>query len=107
MIFTKDEQRQWSPSGYVGIDFCWLYKNPNGGGTALLCLQKNASLPQHKHPGWEQIYVLSGKIRYRDTLMVPGDHVITEKEETHYLVAVEPSMFLTTSEKDGVIIVEQ
>lgn len=107
MIFTKDENRKWNPTGYDGIEFCWLYKNPDGGGTALLKLQENATLPSHKHPGWEQIFIVHGKVRYRDVIMNPGDHVITEQEEIHHLVALEPSIFLTSSEKDGVTVIDQ
>ncbi|VEB42491.1 Uncharacterised protein [Chromobacterium violaceum] len=42
-ILTASADWHWSPTPYPGVDFTWLRRNPDGGGSALLKLAKARS----------------------------------------------------------------
>ena len=102
MNLLLEENREWLPANYPGIEFSWLWKNAEKGGTALLKLVTGACLPTHKHPGWEQIFILKGKVKFCNQVLSAGDFVSTTAGDVHGLVALEPSLFIVMSEKEGV-----
>ncbi|MBI5630306.1 MAG: cupin domain-containing protein [Elusimicrobia bacterium] len=105
MIFSLAKDRQWNPTVYEGIAFCWLWRNDAGGGTALLKLARGSSFPFHKHPGWEQIFLIEGSVEYCSQILGPGDHVFAGPGEVHRLVALQEAVFLGVVERDGVEVV--
>lgn len=47
-----------------GVDILYLYRDaPSGASSALLRYQPGASVPEHRHEGYEQVLVLSGEQR--------------------------------------------
>ncbi|SUX30622.1 ChrR Cupin-like domain [Chromobacterium vaccinii] len=66
-ILTSSTDWHWSPTPYPGVDFTWLRRNPDGGGSALLKLAKGAKLPLHQHPGTEQVFVTAGRLKVGNT----------------------------------------
>ena len=101
MLHNKGSDRTWRDTPYPDIDFSWLWRNAAGGGQAMLKLAQGAKLPLHRHPGWEQIYLLEGRIRVNQHVLEMGDHLLVQAGDIHAVEALEPSVYLVTSECDG------
>ncbi|MDW6004400.1 cupin domain-containing protein [Vibrio mangrovi] len=95
-------QREWQDTPYPGIRYAWLHQSEPGPNTALLQLDQGAFLPRHLHPGWEQIYVISGHIEVNGFDLFANDHIYIGKEQAHEVIAREPSLYQTVSEIRGV-----
>lgn len=89
-----------------GIAYAPLWRNDQGGGHTLLKLETGASLPLHRHPGWEQIHVIEGRLQVNDQVLEPGDHLILDAGDTHRVTALVPSIYLALSERAGAEILD-
>jgi anti-sigma factor ChrR (cupin superfamily) len=49
----------WEPFR-PGVTIARLYQHDDGHAAALLCYEPGATVPHHRHPGYEHILVLSG-----------------------------------------------
>ncbi|KAA8998431.1 cupin domain-containing protein [Affinibrenneria salicis] len=104
MLLNAQASRSWHPTPYAGIEYSWLWRNPQGGGYALLRLDAGASLPRHRHPGREQIYVVDGRIMVNAQILNAGDHLILAEREAHQVQALTRAQYLAISEKEGVTL---
>ncbi|UTH73520.1 cupin domain-containing protein [Chromobacterium sp. IIBBL 290-4] len=105
-ILTSSNDYHWSRTPFPGVEFVWLRRNPDGGGSALIKLEKGASLPPHHHPGWEQVYVTAGKLKIGEHVLDHGDHLFIDRQVVHSVTALQPSTYLAMSETGGVEIIE-
>ncbi len=101
-ILTASTDWHWSPTPYPGVDFTWLRRNPDGGGSALLKLAKGAKLPLHRHPGAEQVFVTAGRLKIGAHVLGKGDHLFIDAHVPHSVEALQSAVYLTVSENDGV-----
>lgn len=106
MHCNRAAERHYQPTPYTGIAYAPLWRNDQGGGHTLLKLEAGASLPMHRHAGWEQILVIDGQLRVNDQALGRGDHVLLDAGDAHRVVAVVPSVYLAMSEKTGVEILD-
>ncbi len=103
MRIVSCEKTTWSPTPYTGVYHHWLKKEENvKGGTALIKIEKDASLPKHKHPGYEKIILLEGRLLINDNNISPNTLVLLDANTIHYVKAIENSIYMTVSEMDGV-----
>lgn len=101
MHYDSKAKRTYQPTPYLGIAYVPLWRNDQGGGHTLLKLENGASLPLHRHPGWEQIHVIKGRLQVNDQILEPGDHLILDAGDTHRVTALMPSIYLALSERAG------
>ncbi|QTF09127.1 cupin domain-containing protein [Brenneria izadpanahii] len=101
MYYNNNAGRHYQPTPYPGISYAPLWRNNLGGGHTLLKLEAGASLPLHRHPGWEQIHVIKGRLQVNAQRLEPGDHLLLDAGESHSVKALEPSVYLALSEKAG------
>lgn len=91
-----------------GVELCLLRTHADGGLTFLIRMQKGARAERHGHPGGEETYVLSGKLRIDrrvdaaeqpqpDLLLAAGDHVFAPPGEVHEGFADEDTFFLVVA----------
>ena len=96
-IFSGASQRVFMPRS-PGVEICVLRRHPEGGLTFLVRMQKGARAERHGHPGGEETYVVSGRIRIDrrmdaakqrqpDVLLSDGDHFFAPADEVHEGVA--------------------
>jgi len=96
-IFNGAAQRAFT-SRSPGVELCVLRMHPEGGSTFLVRIQKGARAERHGHPGGEETYVVSGRIRIDrrvdankqpqpDLLLSEGDHFFAPAGEVHEGVA--------------------
>ncbi len=101
MLHNQRSNRKWHDTPYPDIDFSSLWRNQYGGCHALLKLAPGACLPAHRHPGWEQIFLLEGKLKINCAILEAGDHVLLPAGEVHQVEALASSIYLVMSEKEG------
>ncbi|WP_394846246.1 cupin domain-containing protein [Pendulispora brunnea] len=63
------------------------------GMTMVFRMEKGSHAPLHSHPGGEETYLLSGKLRVGSRVLLPGDYLWTEPGEVHDGFAEEDSLF--------------
>ena len=96
-IFSGASQRVFMPRS-PGVEICVLRVHPEGGLTFLVRMQKGARAERHGHPGGEETYIVSGRIRIDrrvdadkqpqpDLLLSAGDHFFAPPDEVHEGVA--------------------
>jgi quercetin dioxygenase-like cupin family protein len=95
---TSSESRRVFLQRSPGVEICVLRVHPDGGLTFLVRMQKGARAERHGHPGGEETYVLSGRLRVDrrvdaaeqprpDVLLGAGDHLFAPPGEIHEGVA--------------------
>jgi quercetin dioxygenase-like cupin family protein len=91
-----------------GVEICVLRIHPDGGLTFLVRMAKGGRAERHGHPGGEETYVLSGKLRIDrrigadeqprpDVVLDAGDHVFAPPGEAHEGYAEEDTTFLVVA----------
>lgn len=88
-----------------GVEICLLRLHPDRGLTFLVRMAQGARAERHGHPGGEETYVLSGRLRIDrrmsadrrplpDVSLAPGDHLFAEPGEVHEGIADDAVEFL-------------
>ena len=65
-------------------------------GTALLRFAVGGRSPAHRHPGGEDLYVISGQLRVGDVELGPGDFLHTAPGGVHDAEATTGALVLVT-----------
>lgn len=78
-----------------GVDVLYLYKDPeSGASTALLRYEPGAHVPQHRHEGYEHVFVLSGEQRDDRGSYPAGTFVINPPGSSHAISSPEGCLVL-------------
>ena len=99
MSIIRSNAMEYVESGIEGISQCELWNNGTNGGTSIVHLLKDAYFPNHSHPGWEQAYVLSGKIVVGKDVAEKGDYLFANTGDIHDAKAMEDTDILVFTEK--------
>jgi quercetin dioxygenase-like cupin family protein len=94
MIHLTQEARRFVETGILGVRACVVWSE-NGEGADLFEFKAGASFPLHDHEGPEQIFVLSGRIRFGDVVLKAGDFLKVGPGEEHDAYAFEDSLFFS------------
>ena len=94
MRLVKQQERKFKATGVDGVSISVLRENDTNGGAALVKMRKNSIFPLHHHPGWEQLYVVSGNVDIEGKSISAGDHLFTSAGEMHAVHANEDSELL-------------
>lgn len=91
-----------------GVELGILRRHDDGGLTFLLRMKKGARAERHGHPGGEESYLLSGRLRIDrrvaadgsvrpDVVLTPGDYLFALPGEVHEGEAEEDCVFLVVA----------
>lgn len=94
---------RWRPVG-EGVELAPL-KIKDGVGTFLLRFQAGSRSRAHRHPGGEEVFVVSGTGRLDDLEFGPGDFVYTPPGESHTLYA-ETQVLIHVTTPEPVVFTE-
>lgn len=97
ITFHPHTERSWREVA-PGVGFCNLRAhcgaNEHEHGTALLVrIAKGADANMHHHPGGEDTFILSGKLRIGEHHLVAGDYLWTPPGVAHEGHAEEEAVF--------------
>jgi quercetin dioxygenase-like cupin family protein len=87
-------ERQWTHTGEKGLEYAVLRPHPSGGATILLHWAKGAHARYHRHPGGEEVYVVSGDVTIGGNRMKTGDFLYTPPGPSHDGLAHEDTILL-------------
>jgi quercetin dioxygenase-like cupin family protein len=77
-----------------GVQFCTLRAHgEDHGQTLLVRMQKGAHAQLHHHPGGEETFIVSGKLRIGEHCLVAGDYLWTPPGVSHEGHAEEETTF--------------
>jgi len=104
-VEVNSNELSWTPTKWPGISRKLLRNDRATGARAtLLKLEPNARLPRHMHPAGEEVFVLSGRVRFEDTWYEAGyylysppgssDEVFTEAGATLFVALPKPHVDL-------------
>jgi quercetin dioxygenase-like cupin family protein len=91
-----------------GVELSLLRLHEEGGMTFLIRMVKGARAPLHDHPGGEETYMLSGRLRIEnrtslggtgeaDVTLEQGQYAFVPPGETHDGLALEDCVFLVVA----------
>lgn len=97
MIFTRQTETNWTDSGLPGIQVSTVWESKEGDGCYFSRFAANARFQKHSHHGgWEQIYVLEGRIRFGEVDMRAGDTLHMQGIDEHDALALEDTIIFVT-----------
>ena len=70
-----------------GVEICVLHESPDGARAALLRYAPGASVPAHRHDGFEYIYVIAGEQADHRASCGAGSFVVNEPGTSHRVVS--------------------
>ena len=80
-----------------GVELCMLRQHPDRGATFLIRMAAGAHAPLHDHPGGEETYLISGKLRIGTRDLVAGDYHYAPPGEIHDGYAEEAAVFFVVA----------
>jgi anti-sigma factor ChrR (cupin superfamily) len=93
----------WEPFR-PGIRVHWLYRTgPDGPASAFLRYEPGASVPMHRHPGTEHLFVLSGSQSDEHGRYAAGSLVVNPPGSRHSVRSEEGCLVLLVWEKPVVL----
>ncbi|ELX08294.1 hypothetical protein Jab_2c03400 [Janthinobacterium sp. HH01] len=92
MILARQDDRNWGNSGIAGVQTCPTWTGSDNDGGYLARFEAGARFPKHTHHGWEQIFVISGAIRFNDVEMRAGDVLQVQGSDEHEACALEETL---------------
>jgi quercetin dioxygenase-like cupin family protein len=92
-VLQTQAQRTFVPWD-EGAEVSLLRRHESGGVTTITRFQAGASGRWHSHPGGEELYVISGRLRVGDVELAAGDYLYTPPGGMHDVLAHEESLLL-------------
>jgi anti-sigma factor ChrR (cupin superfamily) len=77
------EKIDWEPTRFPGVFIKKLYEDASGKATSLTKMDKGAVLPDHRHVGIEQSFVLQGTLVDDDGACTAGNFVWRRAGSVH------------------------
>ncbi len=81
-ISDWQDELSWEPLR-AGVDIYWLTQSTQGPCTALIRYQANATVPLHRHSGFEHILVLTGAQAHERGRLDAGSLLISPPGSEH------------------------
>jgi quercetin dioxygenase-like cupin family protein len=103
ITFVPHTERAWREVA-PGVEFSNLRAHDGENGLTLLVrMAKGALARLHHHPGGEETFILSGKLRVGEHHLVAGDYLWTPPGVAHEGHAEEETMFFVVL-PDGLLL---
>src|SRR5262245_58116164 len=90
---TRLADAPWTEVG-PGMHIAPLHTTGDGAGTAFLRFERGAISGAHRHPGGEELYIISGRLRVGDRTLEAGDFLFTPPGGVHDAEAEEETVTL-------------
>lgn len=86
-----------------GVTIRWLIKKEDGASNFAMRyfeIEKQAAIPEHKHPWEHEIFILNGKLK----VSVDGEESIVEKGMAIYIEPDAPHAYLNIGDETAVML---
>src|SRR4051812_11218997 len=80
-----------------GVELAVIRRHDAGGLTFMMRMAAGAHAPEHDHPGGEETYILTGRLRIGQRELVPGDYYYAPPGELHDGYAHEATTFFVVA----------
>jgi quercetin dioxygenase-like cupin family protein len=81
----------WRPIA-EGVERGELRATRPGAGAALLRFRQGSHVGDHLHPGGEELFLFTGRLRVGDWVLLPGDYLYTPRDGVNDAEALEDSI---------------
>jgi quercetin dioxygenase-like cupin family protein len=75
-----------------GVERGELRATRPGAGAALLRFKKGSRVGDHVHPGGEELFLFTGRLRIGEWILLPGDYLYTPPDGVNDAEALEDSI---------------
>jgi len=86
------EERKWERTGFEGVQICVMRLNEDGGGTVMLKAARGSGFPTHRHPGGEEMLVVTGRVVIDGRVLKAGDYLWTPPGSIHDMECEEDAL---------------
>jgi anti-sigma factor ChrR (cupin superfamily) len=104
MILERQIDRQWSAADIPGMRVANVWSD-KADGSYFVRFAEGARFPLHDHNGWEQILMLSGRIRFGEIELSEGDTLLLQQGELHDALALTDATFFV-AHRGGITLVD-
>ena len=103
MKITRLNERdsRFRPFDANGGEYLDLWNDGLGVTAQIYRFPKGTSYPEHTHDTWEQLMVLSGRLRISGVILEAGDFAFTVPGETHAVENLEDTVVLISYGKSA------
>lgn len=98
-VYLDVSQIEWAPTTHPGVETKVLYSEPSGRQTVLVRMAPGAKLPNHRHGGVEQSFVLEGALVDDDGACTAGNFVWRRPGSVHTASSPDGCLILAIFEK--------
>ncbi len=104
-VYLDVSQIPWEATPYAGIETKILYQEPSGRRTVLLRMAPGARLPDHRHVGVEQSFVLQGTLQDEEGVCTAGNFVWRRPGSVHHAWTPDGCLLLAIFEAPNEFLV--
>ena len=98
-IAARQHELAWEPFS-EGVDVFWIYRDGNeGSAAALLKFQPGGTVSEHRHVGFEHIFVISGSQTDENGTLKAGSLMVHQPGTNHSITSEEGCIVLAIYEK--------
>jgi quercetin dioxygenase-like cupin family protein len=87
-----------------GVERGELRPTKPGAGAAVLRFAKGSCAGLHRHPGGEELFMLSGRLRIGDQVLDPGDYLYTPPNGINDAEAIEDVVLFQLQPESAVFL---
>ena len=99
MLVKRSSEREWTPSGFPGIERSLFRNTEYGGRASFVRLAAGSRFPRHTHQGGEEVVVIAGRVAIGGVDLDAGDYLHTDAGEEHDVVALSDAVIFVSSQK--------
>jgi anti-sigma factor ChrR (cupin superfamily) len=98
-VYVDVSALSWEPTGHPGVETKLLYRDASGRQTMLVRMAPGARLPDHRHVGVEQSFVLEGTLVDEDGACTAGNFVWRRPGSVHQAWAPQGCLVFAVFER--------
>jgi anti-sigma factor ChrR (cupin superfamily) len=98
-VYVDVARLPWEPTGCPGVERRVLYADSSGRETVLVRMRPGARLPDHRHTGVEQSFVLEGALLDEDGACSAGNFVWRKPGSVHTAWSPDGCLILAIFER--------
>jgi anti-sigma factor ChrR (cupin superfamily) len=99
MILERQLSRDWMDTPIEGMRVATVW-NDDTDGSYFVRFTEGTRFPMHDHDGWEQILMLTGRIRFGDVELAAGDTLLLRRGDVHDALALSDASFFVAHRGD-------
>ena len=99
MILERQLSRDWAETSIDGMRVANVW-NDASDGSYFVEFKQGTRFPMHDHDGWEQILMLTGRIRFGEVELAAGDTLLLRHGDVHDALALSDASFFVAHRGD-------